>query len=527
MILVDELFSNCINAPVRRIKGRVELYEGSTLLNTFCSTDKLKSFTIERTGEETKFFGYGICQKLTVHLVDKNREVVIAPTNTLEALMGTQCYYAYTNPVFYITETSRDENTNELTITAYDALHRATAIKSNELPIAPPYTLEMYAAICARALGLPLNLTDLPDGFDLNYPTGANLEGTETVREVLDAIAEATQTIYFINHDWELTFKRLDVNGEPVLTIDKSKYFTLKNKDAYVLSAVCHSTELGDNLVAGDTSGRTQYIRDNPFWTLREDVADLVQAAANRVNGLSINQFSCSWRGNYLLEIGDKIALITKDNETITSYVVNDSITYSGAMSEQTEWTYKESQTESFTQPATLGETIKYTYAKVDKVNKRVEIVASDVSDTKTAMAQITLETNSIRNSVEETNRRIDDQDGAISEITKKVETQITPEEMTIAIKNEMLNGVDRVTTSTGFTFNEEGLTVSKTGSEMTTQITEDGMSVFRDNKEVLTADNTGVKAENLHATTYLIIGKNSRFEDYNDNRTGCFWIGG
>ena len=527
MILVDEVFSNCINSPVRRIKGRVELYEGSTLLDTFCSTDKLKSFTIERVGEETKFFGYGVCQKLTVKLVDKDREVVIAPTNTLEALMGTQCYYAYTNPVFYVDNTSRDENTNELTITAYDALHKATAIKSNELTIAPPYTLEMYAAVCARALGLPLNLADLPDGFNINYPTGANVEGTETVREMLDAIAEATQTIYFINHDWELTFKRLDVNGAPVLTIDKSKYFTLKNKEACTLTAVCSATELGDNLIAGDTTGRTQYIRDNPFWTLRDDVASLVQAAADRVSGLTITQFSCSWRGNYLLEIGDKIAMVTKDNETITSYIVNDSITYDGAMKEQSEWTYQESQTETHSQPATLGETIKYTYAKVDKVNKRVEIVASEVSDAKTDMAQILVETNSIRNSVAETNKRIDEQDGTISEITKKVETQITPEEMTIAIKNEMLNGVDKITTSTGFTFNEEGLTVSKSGSEMTTTITEDGMSVYKDGNEVLTADNTGVKAENLHATTYLIIGKNSRFEDYNGNRTGCFWIGG
>ena len=39
-------------------------------------------------------------------------------------------------------------------------------------------------------------------------------------------------------------------------------------------------------------------------------------------------------------------------------------------------------------------------------------------------------------------------------------------------------------------------------------------------------ADNLGVKAEDLHATTYLIIGNNSRLEDYNTNRTGCFWIG-
>jgi hypothetical protein len=60
----------------------------------------------------------------------------------------------------------------------------------------------------------------------------------------------------------------------------------------------------------------------------------------------------------------------------------------------------------------------------------------------------------------------------------------------------------------------------------MTTTITEDGMTVYRNEEAVLVADNEGVKAEDLHATTYLIVGQFSRFEDYGD-RTGCFWIGG
>jgi len=52
-------------------------------------------------------------------------------------------------------------------------------------------------------------------------------------------------------------------------------------------------------------------------------------------------------------------------------------------------------------------------------------------------------------------------------------------------------------------------------------------MKIIKDTDIVLTANNTGVDAKNLHATTYLIVGANSRFEDYDDNsRTGCFWIG-
>ena len=117
-----------------------------------------------------------------------------------------------------------------------------------------------------------------------------------------------------------------------------------------------------------------------------------------------------------------------------------------------------------------------------------------------------------------------------VKNIEKSVETKISPEEASIIVKTEIDQyGTSKVVTKTGFTFNDEGLTISKTGREMSTNIDEDGMSIFKNNEEVLTADNQGVNAYNLHAKTYLIIGNTSRFEDFTKNgkkRTGCFWIG-
>lgn len=51
-------------------------------------------------------------------------------------------------------------------------------------------------------------------------------------------------------------------------------------------------------------------------------------------------------------------------------------------------------------------------------------------------------------------------------------------------------------------------------------------MSVMKGAQEVLTADNAGVNAINLTSRQYLIVGDNSRFENYGSNRTGCFYIG-
>lgn len=115
-----------------------------------------------------------------------------------------------------------------------------------------------------------------------------------------------------------------------------------------------------------------------------------------------------------------------------------------------------------------------------------------------------------------------------IDTLTKRVDATMTADQVEIAISQELEKGVGKVTTSTGFTFNEDGLTVSRSNVDITTNINEDGMRITKNNEEVLTANNSGVDAKNLHATTYLIIGGNSRFEDYNNgSRTGCFWIGG
>lgn len=116
--------------------------------------------------------------------------------------------------------------------------------------------------------------------------------------------------------------------------------------------------------------------------------------------------------------------------------------------------------------------------------------------------------------------------EASVANMEQKVSQVMTPEDVSIMIENSKSDGVTAVTTTTGFTFNEEGLRVTKTNSEVSTIITDDGMTVSRDDADMLIADSFGVQAVNLHANTYLIIGKYSRFEDMEPNRTGCYWVG-
>ena len=116
-----------------------------------------------------------------------------------------------------------------------------------------------------------------------------------------------------------------------------------------------------------------------------------------------------------------------------------------------------------------------------------------------------------------------------ISIVQEQVNLAMTSDDVKIEIQNQLINGTTKVSTTTGYTFDEEGLNISKSDSEMKTLITEDGMKVFKNDETMLTANNQGVDAKNLTATTYLIIGGNSRMENYTENgdtRTAVFWIG-
>lgn len=541
-MLINQNALSQLNSDVRQITARAYVYEGTSTKYTFKATDNLQSFTVERIGQG-KFFGYGICQKINMKVRDVNRQFSVTTANQInliwDVLVNGKNTSLFAYPRFKVSEVHRDENTNALSITAYDALYEATKHNVSELTLSDSYTIKGFIASCAALLGLSgysiRGVGEDETCFDTSYAAGANFEGTETIREALDAVAEVTQTVYFITSERKICFRRLSLDGDANFTIDKEKYFTLSSKTNKRLGTIVSATELGDNLSVSTTeSGSTQYIRNNPFWDLREDRATLLDNALAAVGGLTLNQFECDWHGNYLLEIGDKIALVTKDNSQTISYVLDDTIEYNGGISEKTKWSYEdnENETDINSAPTNLGDAIRQTYAKVDKANKEIEIVASQAEENSNSIAAIKVNVNSINATVQQQQQNLDDSiDSLNNDVAALNETvasaRLESQQAILEFKQEIeQDGIDKVTTSTGFTFNEEGMTVEKSGKEMKTTITEDGMTVYRSGESVLQANNEGVKAKNLHANTYLIIGNNSRFEDYKYDRTGCFWIG-
>lgn len=173
-------------------------------------------------------------------------------------------------------------------------------------------------------------------------------------------------------------------------------------------------------------------------------------------------------------------------------------------------------------------------------IESRVGAIEADNSNLHESYSMLEQKANSISATI-----------GEVSEgetITGKINNiQATANGLNMRIQ-DIRNGTESVGSlkgsqgSTEFSFDSEGLTVSKVengASRFKTTITEDGMVIGENASDdsgddswtdVLTADNQGVLARNLHATTYLIVGSRSRFENYDkngNNYTGCFWIGG
>lgn len=623
--MISSDYSTMNDALLRKIEGKVVLSNDSTAYSrTFLATDRLQEITVSRVGEKGKFFGYGICQQATVKIVDNAGDIVCLKGNKIQTSFRANSTSAYARvcPSFYVKDAIRDEKTNVITVTAYDALDSSISHVFGELGLTAPYTIHNVVERIKDALGLS-GFVRPDDGFDTVYEKGANLTNDTNLRTVLNAIAEATQTIYYIDYRDYLVFKRLNKSSVPVLTVNKRDYFELNTGLPVTLSKIVSATELGENLFTGDDAGITQYVRENPFWNNRTDIATLLQASIDRISGLTIVPFTLKWRGNFLIEIGDKISVETKeDGKYIDTYILEDSFTYNGGFNQSSDWEYNpDTDRTTAANPITIGEKINQTFARVDKIEKNITLYVSeavdellptkidealetfegtitqeieealepygkDITDLKAAtstntqnIATLVLDTKSITNevsSLKETTTTLTDGLGEvvatqteiredigslqvtsnqinasvssveqkvtsvadqleshtdvtterIDSLTKDVSLKLDKKGVEIAIENTLSEGVEKVVTaSKKYTFDDTGLSISSGDSDISTKVTEDGMRIYRHSSEVLTVDNTGVQAADLHARTFLIIGENSRLED-RGNRTACFWIG-
>ena len=119
--------------PSSSLKAKVELYNGSTLVKACTCSDVLQSFTVDRDEGAGKFFGFGICQSIKTVLIDLNRELNLTKGMVVAPAFGDGTNFINPYPTFYANEITRDEDTNAITVAAYDVLYQASSHTFNDL----------------------------------------------------------------------------------------------------------------------------------------------------------------------------------------------------------------------------------------------------------------------------------------------------------------------------------------------------------------------------------------------------------
>lgn len=169
---------------------------------------------------------------------------------------------------------------------------------------------------------------------------------------------------------------------------------------------------------------------------------------------------------------------------------------------------------------ATHDQSVAALSGKVLNLRTDVDGIRAENTDTAGKLATLSLDVDGIRGQVEKQASALD----GLNETLTSVEQ--TAENLRITVESIQTNGAEKVKTSMGYTFDDEGLHIAKSGEQMENRLDNTGMYVTRAEETILQANDAGVVATDVKVRNYLIVGTHARFEDYPEQRTACFWLG-
>lgn len=283
-------------------------------------------------------------------------------------------------------------------------------------------------------------------------------------------------------------------------------------------------------------------IVDNYFLYTEELRKKAIKGIWNRVKGFAYTDCKItSYTGKPYLKRGNKIKIQDMDETYFDTYVLSHIFTYDGTFKSVIQSPALTKTQTALKNKLSISNAIRKVERTCNKIDGKIKDVIEEVNGQENKISSVEQTVDSITQQVtnvstnltndyltsEQVNAMNSHNEESINQLKEEFNIlKQTAESLSIEIGSISTIGVDRVKTSTGFTFDENGLDISKTGEEMHNFIDNEGVYVKRNDEEVLGADASGVRAENITVRNYLVIGKNSRIEDYKNNRTGIFYIG-
>ena len=372
--------------------------------------------------------------------------------------------------------------------------------------------LEVAQDICNKA-GVELGTTS----FLNSEKQIAVYDNTVTAREYISYIAESAGCFAVIGRDGKLYFKHI---YEDETEIALEMFGEYKWGEEFQISKVSYEDGVRSFKFGDETRNNLWISQDNMYIVDEEQIENIY----NNINGLKANSFEGKTVIDPAIDIGDKIIIDGKP------------VIYQGEMTLEGRFVAQISSKIQIKQKEET--TVKKESQKV--INRRVQSEINQIDGKITQLAeetsQLTKETNNNYQDIIQKLDKVPTEDDIIT-LNNKVETIQTNTDYVINVAEDLqVNGVSKVKTETGYTFDNDGLTIKKTNAKTKSTLNEAGLEIKdatgSSEESLLFAGydeeigETVVKSKNMNVEKYLTIGKYSRIEDYEEG-TGVFWIGG
>ena len=461
---------------------------------------------------------------------------------------GTYEYLDFGNYIVYSVE--KQEDTLSYKIVCYDKMLNTMKDYTTLQDGVFPMTVREYINSLCLDCGLTFkNANDEFANYDkiIESDLYANLD--YTYRDIFDELSAVTGSTICLDNEDNLEVRyitdTLDTIDEEYL---KDINVNFGEKYGPVNSIVLSRSGESDNVYLQDEesvadNGLTELkIIDNQIMNFNNR-ADFLPDILAKLNGLEyyLNDFSST--GITYYDICDRYKIRVYDKEYSCIMFNNEILVTQGLEEnifteklEETETDYKKSDKDD--------RRINQAYIIVDKQNQTITSLATQ---TDAINGKVDDNSTTINNNYQEIINKFDSTASIedLDAFQKTMQTQMDANKLEIAnIQTAIINGVEKVVTTSG-TFDENGLTMRKTGAKTETIVDEAGVDVVdtqgtredllyagyvdeekaQNNRDLSPYEGqTVVYSKNMIIKNYLTVGTHSRLEDFEDG-TGVFYL--
>jgi len=378
-----------------------------------------------------------------------------------------------------------------------------------------PYTLYDLARMTCQQCGVQLRNTEIPNGTYLVQHFSA--QGI-TGRQIMKWVGQIAGRFCRATPDGEIEFAWYTPSDTHITTYYQGgfSYSDYQVSPIEKVQLKCSEDDVGtvypDDLL---DAVNTYAVSGNALLTATgaDDLKPIAQALYEQLKAVTYTPCKISIPAGFHIHAGDIVKVTNINGVTVTAFVMTKKQAGQRDTLECTGSPRRDSSS------AVNEQSYAALSGKVFNLQMNVDGLKLENQDTAGKLASLSLDLDGISAKVQ---KQSEDMEGITQNIT---ELQQDGESVKLSIKSIQDNGVSKVKTETGFSFDQKGLHISKSDSDMENTLDETGMYVRRNGEDLLRANDDGVLATDVTVLNYLEVGSHARFEDYANNRTACFWL--